>query len=249
MGYNVIFIRVDEDGALAQSVELCELIVNLECIMETTGGGRSENNGAVEIGNRICANMVRTRLATLYTMIGDLLPKDMDIRLFWCYCYQLEVFTQRRLYNQHLGDTPEYKVLKQRSLVQQLVPIGSIVTAIDPSKNLKNKLNLHRSVIGYFLGFDNHIKTRYYWDPQIPQEIQRASHCVIDDVATLSRLRNGFATLPLPCSLLDQIKPNEPINNISSKIETSYQKGQQLTTVKAPFNPDEKSIIVIPIPA
>ena len=94
MGHPVIFVRVDEDGALAKSSEFCTLIIQMNCLLETTGGGRSENNGIVEVGNRTRANMIRTNLSTLYMMIKSKMPADMDIRLFWCFCYLQAVFTQ-----------------------------------------------------------------------------------------------------------------------------------------------------------
>jgi hypothetical protein len=57
-GFQVNFIRVDEDKALANSAEFCQLICDLNCVLETTGGGNSTNNGMVERGNRVNANMV-----------------------------------------------------------------------------------------------------------------------------------------------------------------------------------------------
>jgi hypothetical protein len=45
MGYQVIFIRVDEDKGLARSSEFCALVVKLNCVLETTGDGNKTNNG------------------------------------------------------------------------------------------------------------------------------------------------------------------------------------------------------------
>jgi hypothetical protein len=57
-GFQVNFIRVDEDRALALSSEFCQLLMDLNCVLETTSGGNSTNNGTVERGNRVNANMV-----------------------------------------------------------------------------------------------------------------------------------------------------------------------------------------------
>ena len=82
MGYEVIFIRVDEDSSLANSSEFCSLIKKLNCLLETTGGGNSTNNGMVETGNRSRANMVRSSLATMDIMFGNELPKEISIDQF-----------------------------------------------------------------------------------------------------------------------------------------------------------------------
>jgi hypothetical protein len=44
MGFEVTFIRVDEDSSLAKSAEFCSLIMNMNCLLQTTGGGNSTNN-------------------------------------------------------------------------------------------------------------------------------------------------------------------------------------------------------------
>jgi hypothetical protein len=222
MNYNVLFIRVDEDGALAKSAEFCELMIEMNIILETTGGGRSENNGIVEVGNRTRANMIRTNLSTLYMMIKSKMPADMDIRLFWCFCYLQAVFTQRRLYNRRLDDTPEFIVLKKRSSVHELVPMGAIMTIINPAKNLLPKLAPGRAKIGHFMGYDNHIKTRYYWCPESPFTVNRASHCVIDDIATLSTLEKGFATLTPQVPPITTATNSPPDNLCPNIVHDSY---------------------------
>ncbi len=99
MGYEVIFIRVYENGALARSSEFCTTVINLQCVLETTGGGNSENNGKVERPNRIKGDMVRASLATAKKIFGHLLPKDLSIQQFWCFAYAHANYTHQRLYN------------------------------------------------------------------------------------------------------------------------------------------------------
>lgn len=73
--------------------------------------------------------MTRVNLSTLHAMICSLLPDDIDVNYFCCYCFQLAVFTQCCLYNQLLDDsTPEFKVFHHRSSLLELVPIGSILS-------------------------------------------------------------------------------------------------------------------------
>ena len=45
MRHDVLYIRVDKDKALAISSEYCPLMVDMNCILQTTGGYNSENNG------------------------------------------------------------------------------------------------------------------------------------------------------------------------------------------------------------
>ena len=88
MGYQIHIIRVDEDGSLACSSEFCEAIVQENIVLQTTGGGNSENNGMVERANQFDANMVRPSLSTMNVLMGEKLPNDMCIAMFWCLSLQ-----------------------------------------------------------------------------------------------------------------------------------------------------------------
>jgi hypothetical protein len=115
-GFQVNFVRVDEDRGLARSAEFCELILELNCILETTAGGNSTNNGMVERGNRVNANMIRSALTTLKSLIPpDELPTSMKIEELWCFALRHSVFVQRRMYNRLRKDTPFFLVFKKRT--------------------------------------------------------------------------------------------------------------------------------------
>mmetsp|Transcript_16259 Transcript_16259/g.19859 ORF Transcript_16259/g.19859 Transcript_16259/m.19859 type:complete len:117 (+) Transcript_16259:86-436(+) len=91
------------------------------------------------------------------------------------------------------------------------------------------------------MGYDNHVKTRYFWSSDKPYDIQRASHCIIDDVATLSSLQRGFAHLSVePSSDFDP-------ETIPPLVQRSYDAGCQLQCVPRPF-PDEDVIQIRFIP-
>ena len=96
-------------------------------------------------------------------------------------------------------------VLNRRSSAYELVPMGAILTVINPAKHILPKLDDNCDKICHFLGYDNHVKTRYYWSPDKPYDVGRVSQCVIDDVATFSVLQHGFVTvhddLPTPLSI------------------------------------------------
>jgi hypothetical protein len=187
-------------------------LVDMNCVLETTGGGNSTNNGVVERGNRSRADMVRAQLATLNLLIYKVLPKDMDIREFWCYAYQHSCFLQRRLFNRSINDIPYFLVHKKRPSVLELVALGSILTVINPQKNLAPKLDNNRARRGYFLGFSNHTKIRNYWTPDNPRTVLTSSHCIVEDIATMAQLQPAFSTLD---SNTDQFaEPPQQIKNM-----------------------------------
>lgn len=194
MGHIVTFIRVDEDGSLANSSEFCSLLMRLNCLLETTGGGNSTNNGMVEVGNRTKANMVRAQLSTMKILFGHTLPEDIPITKFWCFAYQNACFIQRRLYNRIKKEIPYFLVHGKRPSIRENVPLGSIMTIVNPNKHLKTKLDTTRAIRGYFLGYSNHCLVRLYWDPKHPNRIKRSTHSIIDDTATLTALRSAFST-------------------------------------------------------
>ena len=226
MGFETTFIRVDEDGALAKSSEFCKLLVDLNCILETTGGGNSTNNGVVERGNRTRANMVRAQLATLNLLIHKVLPSDMDIRQFWCYAYQHSCFLQRRLYNRSIDDIPYFLIHKKRPSALELIVIGSIMTIINPSKNLAPKLDSHRAKRGYFLGFSNHTKIRNYWTPDNPTTVLTSSHCIVEDIATMEQLQVAFSSMDFH---------TEPIKETPQLVKDIMVTPESLEIIDEPF--------------
>ena len=215
MGYTVLFIRVDEDSSLANSSEFCTLVQDMNCLLETTGGGNSTNNGMVESGNRSRGNMVRSILSTMNVIFGHELPSDIKMEAFWCFAYQHACFIQRRLFNRLRNESPYFLVHNSRASILECIIPGSIMTIIDPNKNLKQKLDRSRTTRGYFLGYANNCKIRLYYDPKHPTKIKRSAHCIIEDVATLSVLMKTVPSLdlsttpekdiPIPPKILDKI--------------------------------------------
>jgi hypothetical protein len=67
-------IRVDEDGALANSSEFTDLLIAHNINMETTGGFASFLNGKIERPHRTIAQVVRAML------LNSGLPSTL-----WCY--------------------------------------------------------------------------------------------------------------------------------------------------------------------
>jgi hypothetical protein len=227
MGYEVLFVRVDEDGALARSSEFCSTIVKLNCILETTGGGNSENNGKVERPNRVKADMVRSSLATAKILFGKDLPKDLPIQKFWCFAYCHANYTHRRLYNRLRDASPHLLVHKELPTLKELVIFGSNVTIVAPNKNSLKKLDERRAENGHFLSFGNHTSNILYWNKRNPYTYQRAHHAIIDEVSTFSLLKSVFHTNDIPTS--------EDNKNVFNNNTDDSKATELLPMVSSPF--------------
>jgi hypothetical protein len=190
-GFSPCFCHVDEGGELANSSEFCQMLVNEGLVMSTTGGGNSANNGKVERPNQTKANMIRSMLATMKSMFGSTLPKGTTIQQFWCFAYQHANFILRRTYNAARDEIPMFLVHKKRPSALELVIPGSIMTVINPNKNLLPKLSENRARTCNFLCYGNHVKTHIYWD-QSTSSYKRSYHSVIDTTATLAKLKEHY---------------------------------------------------------
>ena len=230
MGYNTNIVHVDEDGALARSSAFCALVAQLDLVLTTTGGGNSINNGMIERSNRTKGNMVCAQLSSMSQLMKDKLPEHLTIEMFWCYAYTHANFILRRSYNRMRDEIPYYLVHKIRPSVRELVPLGSIMTIIDPHKSSKPKLSQTRAITGHFLGFSNNIKIRLYWDEKEPTQAKRSRHCIIDDVATLSALQSMFASPLLPDS-----RPST--TPIATSVLTNIVQSPTLNVTPDPFPP------------
>lgn len=214
MGYKALFIRVDEDKALAGSSEFNKLLIEMNCILQTTGGGNSENNGKVERSHRTLADMVRSSLGTAKIIFGSKLPKKLKITMFWCFALQNACEKLRRLYNKNRGNTPYFMVHNVKPKLSDLAIFGSFVTIVNPNKAKMPKLN-ERSKECYFLGFGNNVRNILYWNPQQPYTYSRAHHAIINDVKTFDAVQHIFSTNVH--SDTDKLKDeNEEINLIFS---------------------------------
>ena len=233
MGYQVTFIRVDEDKGLARSSEFCALVVELNCVLETTGGGNSTNNGKVERQNRSKADMVRSALATGQILFGSDLPSDMSMESFWCFAYQHACYTHRVLYNRLRKASSYVLVHKDIPSANRLAIWGSITTAIAPNKNSLPKLSSDRSSSVNFLSFGNNTSNIIYWDRLTPKKWHRCHHAIIDQVATFQKLRHIFSTT----------SDVEQICNDKTSIKTI-----ELPIATGPFPPEDIITVTFKVP-
>ena len=190
MGYKIIFIQVDEDGALAQSTEFCRMVQkDIKCLLETIGGDNINNNGISERSNFTSrADMIQSLLTTMYLLFGKHLPQGITINMFWCFAYTHSGHVMRCLYNQSHKEIPYFLVHKQRPSLRECVIPGSIMAIVSHKKNTLKKLDETRGIKGFFLGFSNHTSVQLYFDPANPMAIKHSTYCIIEDVGTLHLL-------------------------------------------------------------
>jgi hypothetical protein len=228
-GFQINFIRVDEDRSLALSSEFCELILELRCVLETTSGGNSTNNGVVERGNRVNGNMIRTALTTLKSLIpSDQLPNDFKIEELWCFALQHSVFVQRRMYNRLRKDIPYFLVWKKRPSARDLVIFGSFITVINPQKHLLPKLDNDRAYRANFIGYNNNDSDgKIFWSYRTPRKYYRSHHSKIDVASTLATLQEHFASPALPSlSRLDSSTTTSLTDKIISPASFDYTENK-----------------------
>ena len=218
LGYAPIFIRVDRDGALAQSAEFCMVVTSENCILETTGGGNSSNNGMAEVQNRADATLVRSGLMTLLLMIRHVKPAELDIRKFWCCILMLVNEVKRKVINRMRGDSPFFLVHGRRPSAKELVIPGSIMTIINPSSKVP-KLSPDKVKQGYFLCYGNNVRMINYWDPQNPYSIQHCYHAIIEDVQTIDQLSGTFNVTYNPETIELNSSSSPSINATTSPVQ------------------------------
>ena len=249
MGFNTVYCHMDEDGALARCSEFCKTIVDQACILRTTGGGNSSNNGIVESGNGLDIDLIRPTLGTMHLMFGSQLPSDVHITQFWCCALQMVTFLRRRLYNRSRKDSPYFLVHGERPSIKELVIPGSLMTVVKPNKNKLPRFSPDRFEKGYFCGFGNNCRVSLYWSPLLPYSLQRSYHSVIEDTATFAILDpQVFATAIDTTNTID-VPSTEPTTTIPSDIQSSLDITNELTTIKSGFPDRDVTAITVTLPS
>jgi hypothetical protein len=77
MGFNPTVFKMDEGGELCKSTEFCKALIDMNLIIQSTGGDNKTSNGRVEVFHRTLHQMNRSTLATLETLLPAPLPKGI----------------------------------------------------------------------------------------------------------------------------------------------------------------------------
>ncbi len=161
-------IRVDEDGALANSSEFTDLLIAHNINMETTGGFASFLNGKIERPHRTIAQVVRAML------LNSGLPSTL-----WCYAAVTQADIYRYTHHSAIDKTPYEAWYGLKPNINNLRVWGCYVYVRVPTPK---KLD-HRVVRGHFLGFTKSRLIVCWYDPAT-KTVKNASAVHFDEYNT-----------------------------------------------------------------
>ena len=171
-GIRILQIRVDEDGALANSAEFCKLLFVNNITIQTTGGYSSDLNGNVEVLNKVLKRGTGAILASA----GLTLP-------YWCYAVvhfacilnflSFNHDKSKTAYEAWYNKKPQWKNFR-------IFGCDIYVVTETTSKNDFIKANKHK-----FLGWGASTALVHYLDSK-RSTIKRARHVYFDDYSSAS---------------------------------------------------------------
>ena len=169
-GRPISFVRFDEGGELARSQQVCDLLIKLNIVMQTTGGYSSSLLGKDERQHRTIAEMITSMLYTAN------LPSS-----YWCFAIMYAIWLKRRWCNYPDSVTPYEKWFAEKPEFASVHIFGAPITITDETANKENP----RNRIGRFLGFGSTSAVIIYEDI-LSKKIKRARNCRIDDYFSLA---------------------------------------------------------------
>ena len=166
----ISFARFDEGGELARSQQVCQLLSNLNIIMQTTGGYSSGLLGKDERQHRTVAEMITSMLYTAN------LPTT-----YWCFAIMYAMYIKRRWCNYPNSVTPYEKWFGSKPSFKEIHIFGAPITITDENCSKEEP----RNHVGRFLGFGSSSAVIIYEDIK-SGKIKRARNCRIDDYFSLA---------------------------------------------------------------
>ena len=189
-----VSVRIDEDGALAQSADFCRLMAEKSVIMQTTAGYNSTNNGKAERPHYSMQNYMRT------TLIGAGLPDFL-----WCFQVQYGAFIANRLWHSAINSVPLIEWNKACGKTDTVIDINAMpifgARLYDMASPKKKKLDPRSAIdprdfqdmkpsqdpppnTAYFIGYGNNERVIKAWTPgkRGMGTIKTLTHAVIDEV-------------------------------------------------------------------
>ena len=148
----ILFIIVDEYGALARSSEFTKTCHNTNIIVHTTGEDASYINGKSESPNNTLANITRS-----------LLLKSRHNIQPWCFAYHYDIWLSFQTENILRADVPYLLWHVTRPSHKHIKICGVRVYAINGLATRK-KLD-DRSHWDYFMGYAATKVVNLYWNP------------------------------------------------------------------------------------
>ena len=251
-GYSFVELRVDEDGALAQSSEFMGMCTaELHIAVQTTGGYNSEANGMVESPIKPVKRMMRAMI------VGAGFGDEM-----WCFSFQYALYVLDRSYHRMLDDMPlaKWNDGNWEYNVRDLLIFGSKVYILTKPQ-LKKQLQVRSKkdprdyyevddedmpahVDGFFVGYASHENVLLVYDPE-SNKVLRAHHAGVDEynVRTLNGEKMSLNTV-----LLQDLPP--PIQNTNGDIDPSKIRLVSCDLAEAPhkLDPNKCATITVSLP-
>jgi hypothetical protein len=212
MGFTPTVFKMDEGGELCKSTEFCKALIEMNLIIQSTGGDNKTSNGRVEVFHRTLHQMNRSTLATLESLLPATLPKGITLQSFWDLSLGYVVQLKRILYHSSLGDSPYFTVFKRRPSYKDYHLFGS------PCEIVLDKCDklISTSRSGFFVGKGNNTGAFLVWCPSNPYKILRDHHVWVNDASCGSILDGMYSSDK-------KIDPRPSIKTSSPTVPTPFE--------------------------
>ena len=191
------YVRVDEDGALANSTEFCKLLILHHITLQTTGGYASSLNGKSESLNKVAK----------FTVSSILASTQMD-PMFWCFAlsHGNNVIRNMSLNPDKTMTSKQAWTGKKPDWSEFRIPFCDIYV-------LDSSLAIGTAKRHTFLTFGATTSIIYYWDENM-KSIKRCHHAYFDEYSS-SKSEKDY-------SLADKLIHNHDINEKDIKSNKNY---------------------------
>jgi len=202
------YVRVDEDGALANNTEFCKLLHTSEIHLQGTGGYASDKNGKTESLNKALKH------ATLTALTSSNTPLD-----FWCFAMQHSNSTihNMSLNPQKTKTASESWTNRKSDWKEFRIPFCDVYIVTKPD-------NKNSNIRHTFLAFGPTTSVVYYWDKN-KRTVKIGHNAYFDDYSsgnTPQEETPGSRLIKNESSTLSDIKlDKEPIKHMKKYMASS----------------------------
>ena len=191
------YVRVDEDGALANSTEFCKLIMFHQITLQTTGGYASSLNGKSESLNKVAK----------FTVSSILASTQME-PMFWCFAlsHGNNIIRNMSLNPDKSMTSKQAWTGKKPNWSEFRIPFCDIYV-------LDSSLKIGTAKRHTFLTFGATTSIIYYWDSNM-RSIKRCHHAYFDEYSS-SKSDKDY-------SLADKLLHNHEIDATDLKKNKNY---------------------------
>ena len=260
-GYPCIRCRSDEDGALVNNTEFCEMMYkNLGMTLESTGGYASSINGAAESPIKTIKRSIRAML------LGSAMPNPM-----WCLCGQHSATVYNNIIHRITNKVPSLVLTGKIIPLKRMHPFGARIkvlkhlpakraltarTSGDSRDSLSSDTDYNANTItiiddtqtssfsGRYVGNSNHPNVLLVFQEGSstqPHKLARVHHAEVDPHG----LSTSSTDTPLPNERILRALHNQVFDTSAPTDWQDHLEPCSLDTVTSPFDPS--SCITLPI--